>query len=43
MNNEEITPIEEVKEEKNTEILVEKLPDWDLLPPFDVIRRVNRK
>lgn len=39
MNNEEqILP---VKEELNDEVL-DNLPDWDLLPPFDEVKKVER-
>lgn len=29
--------------EQTTEAFVTGLPDWDLTPPYEVIRRVNRK
>ena len=40
--------INEAKEEikindETTEVFVTGLPDWDLAPPYEVIRRVNRK
>lgn len=35
---------EEIKEkEEQTEAFVTGLPDWDLTPPYDFIRRVSRK
>jgi len=30
-------------DEQTTEAFVTGLPDWDLTPPFEVIRRVSRK
>ena len=38
----------EIKEEvkidaKKAEDFVTGLPDWDLTPPYEIIRRVNRK
>lgn len=44
MNNEEIMPLEkETEEEKETKIdeFLTALPDWDLLPPYNVIRKGN--
>lgn len=37
-NNNEIKITEEMKE-----AFVTGLPEWDLIPPYDLIRRVNRK
>jgi len=35
---------DEIKiDEETTEAFVTGLPDWDLAPPYEVIRRVNRK
>lgn len=51
INEEEITtPIVEEKEistennsEDTAEAFVTGLPEWDLTPPFEIIRRVNRQ
>ena len=35
---------EDIKNDDQTvEVFVTGLPDWDLAPPYEVIRRVNRK
>ena len=40
-------PNEEKKQikvdEQTTEAFVTGLPDWDLAPPYEIIRRVSRK
>ena len=40
--NKELTSIEEKKEEEVSKF-IEGFPDWDLLPPNQVVRRVTRK
>lgn len=43
-NQEPMTVIkEETKKEIKEEDFVTGLPEWDLAPPYEVIRRVNRK
>lgn len=43
-NQEPMTVIkEETKKEVKEEDFVTGLPEWDLAPPYEVIRRVNRK
>lgn len=43
-NQEPTTVIkEETKKEVKEEDFVTGLPEWDLAPPYEVIRRVNRK
>ena len=43
-NNEAITPITEtpVSKTKQTDDFVKSLPDWDLIPPYETVRRINR-
>lgn len=45
--NETQEPITVIKEETKKEVkeedFVTGLPEWDLAPPYEVIRRVNRK
>ncbi|MBP5684379.1 MAG: hypothetical protein J6X02_03885 [Bacilli bacterium] len=40
--NQELTSMEEEKE-KEVNKFIEGFPDWDLLPPNQVVRRVTRK
>ena len=40
--NQELNSIEE-KEEVEVNKFIEGFPDWDLLPPNQVVRRVTRK
>jgi len=40
--NQELNSIEE-KQEEEVSKFIEGFPDWDLLPPNQVVRRVTRK
>ncbi len=42
MNNEDIVALNE-KLVKEQDELVKSLPEWDLLPPFDEVKKVVRK
>ena len=33
----------EIKEEKENNNLINNFPEWDLLPPYQTVRRINRK
>ena len=37
------TTKKEIKTEPKEEDFVTGLPEWDLTPPYEIIRRVNRK
>ena len=41
--NFELNTIESPKEEVEVSKFIEGFPNWDLLPPNQVVRRVNRK
>ena len=41
--NQELTQINEEKEDPDVSKFIDGFPDWDLLPPNNVIRRVTRK
>ena len=41
--NQELVQINDDKEDTDVSKFVEGFPDWDLLPPNNVIRRVTRK
>lgn len=47
VNKEEIEEKIEKEEPTNKQVIAEDfvtgLPEWDLTPPYEVIRRVNRK
>ena len=43
--NEELKPKDEnnKKEEEKKDTIIKNFPNWDLLPPYQTIRRITRK